>query len=79
LRYSTYYLLAPVTRSALELLLSPDLALLGECAAPNSAWLFLDTTRNHRRRWCDARTCGNRDKVPRFRARHRRSQRLASF
>ncbi|MEW6230587.1 MAG: CGNR zinc finger domain-containing protein [Bacillota bacterium] len=27
---------------------------------------FLDTTRNHSRRWCSMRDCGNRVKVRRF-------------
>lgn len=64
-------LLAPVLRSTLEFLLSADVPLLRECSADNCAWLFVDTTKNHRRRWCDARTCGNRAKVHRFRERLR--------
>jgi predicted RNA-binding Zn ribbon-like protein len=32
--------------------------------------LFLDTSRNHTRRWCDMKVCGNRMKARRFQARH---------
>jgi CGNR zinc finger len=31
------------------------------------ARLFLDTTRSRTRRWCDMRSCGDRNKVGRFR------------
>jgi predicted RNA-binding Zn ribbon-like protein len=30
--------------------------------------VFLDTTKNGRRRWCDMATCGNRAKAARHRA-----------
>jgi predicted RNA-binding Zn ribbon-like protein len=32
-------------------------------------WLFLDTSKNHTRRWCNMRVCGNRMKARRFHAR----------
>ncbi len=65
-------ILWPVARSAGDLLTSDELLLVGQCAASDCGWLFLDTTKNHRRRWCDMRTCGNRDKARRYyqRARH---------
>ncbi|WP_443691321.1 CGNR zinc finger domain-containing protein [Pseudomonas sp.] len=28
-------------------------------------WLFIDTSKNHRRRWCSMATCGNRAKAQR--------------
>jgi predicted RNA-binding Zn ribbon-like protein len=65
-------ILWPVALSAAELLTSPDLGRLGQCAGPNCGWLFLDTSRNHRRQWCDMQDCGNRAKVRRFRARRPR-------
>ncbi|MGA2590961.1 MAG: CGNR zinc finger domain-containing protein [Bryobacteraceae bacterium] len=34
-------------------------------------WMFLDTTRNRSRQWCDMRDCGNRAKVRRFREKRR--------
>lgn len=39
--------------------------LLRECAAEDCGWLFLDTSRNHSRRWCDMSACGNRQKAKR--------------
>jgi predicted RNA-binding Zn ribbon-like protein len=59
--------LTPVVRSAIDLITSPDVERVRTCAAADCAWLFLDTTKNRARRWCDMRTCGNRDKVRRFR------------
>ena len=59
-------LLWPVTRSAADLLVSDKIDMVGQCAAIDCGWLFLDTTRNHRRRWCDMKGCGNRDKARRY-------------
>lgn len=55
----------PVARSAAELLLSDELSHLRMCAAEDCAWLFLDRTKNQRRRWCDMKVCGNRVKARR--------------
>ena len=59
----------PVVRSAAELLASPERALVKRCAGTTCLWLFLDRTKNHARRWCDMKVCGNRAKVRRHRAR----------
>ena len=40
------------------------------CANNGCRWVFEDTSRGGRRRWCDMTTCGNRAKVRRFRSRH---------
>lgn len=55
----------PVARAAADLLLSDELANLRMCASEDCAWLFLDKTKNKRRRWCDMRICGNRVKARR--------------
>ena len=54
--------------SAVDLLTSPDVERVRTCAAAACAWLFLDTTKNRARCWCDMKTCGNREKVRRFRS-----------
>jgi predicted RNA-binding Zn ribbon-like protein len=54
-----------VARSVVDLLTSPDLATVRECSSPSCSWLFVDTTRNHSRRWCDMSACGNREKARR--------------
>jgi predicted RNA-binding Zn ribbon-like protein len=41
------------------------------CANDGCRWVFEDTSRGGRRRWCDMSSCGNRAKVRRYRARHR--------
>jgi predicted RNA-binding Zn ribbon-like protein len=58
-----------VSQSAVELLTSPDLARVRLCAGQNCGWMFLDTTRNRSRHWCDMKDCGNLAKVRRFRER----------
>lgn len=64
-------ILWPIALAAAALLTSNDLARLGQCGGENCGWLFLDTSRNHRRQWCDMRDCGNRVKVQRFRQKQR--------
>lgn len=58
------WMLGPIARSAAELLTSPALARVGQCADDRGCgWLFLDLTKNHSRRWCSMESCGNRAKV----------------
>lgn len=52
---------APLVHSAYELLLSEKLKRVKEC--PNCGWLFLDTTKNGKRRWCSMKTCGSNVKA----------------
>ena len=59
----------PIARSAAELLVSSDRALVKEGASDDCLWLFLDGTKNHKRRWCEMKTCGNRAKVRKHRRR----------
>ena len=61
----------PIARSASELLTSDDLVRVRRCAADDCDWLFLDTSRNRSRRWCDMKDCGNRSKARRFYERKR--------
>ena len=60
-----------VARSAAELLTSRNLTFVRECASYDCGWLFMDTTKNRSRRWCDMRTCGNRAKSRRHYERRR--------
>ena len=57
-----------VAVSSMELLTQGALDRLGEC--PSCGWLFLDTSKNRRRRWCSMTTCGSRDKARRYYERH---------
>src|SRR5258706_15217068 len=64
-------MLWPIARAAAELLASPDLAGVRACSSSSCQWLFLDTSKNHHRRWCSMKECGNRAKVRKFYARRR--------
>jgi len=59
----------PVAQAAGELLTSGGLARLRQCGGEECGWMFLDTSRNRSRHWCDMKDCGNRAKVRRFRKR----------
>jgi predicted RNA-binding Zn ribbon-like protein len=56
----------PIARSAAELLASDQLQFVRACASKTCEWLFLDESKNHRRRWCDMTKCGNRAKARSF-------------
>lgn len=59
------HILWPIAESAAELLTSDERASIRECGAPDCEWLFLDHSRNRSRRWCDMKSCGNRQKARR--------------
>ncbi len=61
----------PLVRSAADLVTSSARQRLRICEGQGCGWLFLDTTRNGSRRWCNMAVCGNRAKVKRFYARHK--------
>jgi predicted RNA-binding Zn ribbon-like protein len=62
-------LVAILARDAVDLLGGPLSDRIRECAAPDCALLFLDTSRAGRRRWCSMATCGARAKMAAYRAR----------
>ena len=71
--FTTHDPLAFIARSAAELLASPEIARVRACGGESCGWLFLDTSRNRSRQWCDMADCGNVAKVRRFRDRQRES------
>jgi predicted RNA-binding Zn ribbon-like protein len=56
---------------AADLMTSDEFHKVRGCGNPECRWLFLDTSKNHTRRWCDMKICGNRMKARRFKAQHR--------
>ena len=64
-------LVIPIVESAADALVLSELARVRRCADPNCTHVFLDSTKNGRRRWCDMRTCGNRAKAARHRTKVR--------
>lgn len=60
--------------AGMDLLTSEYCDRLGQCADEDGCgWLFVDTTKNHSRRWCNISDCGNRAKQRRFQQRARKS------
>ncbi len=64
------WMLRPIALSAADLLTSGNRDRVRACAGQGCDWLFLDTSRNHSRRWCSMDECGNRSKARRFYARN---------
>ena len=62
-------LMIPVVESAADALIRAELERVRRCADPRCQRVFLDATRNGRRRWCDMAACGNRAKAARHRER----------
>jgi len=66
------FIVWPIAQSAAELLTAERLKKVRICEASSCAWLFLDESRNHSRRWCDMKVCGNREKAKRHYERGRK-------
>lgn len=64
----------PIAISAVRLLASADAARVQRCASDRCDWLFIDTSRNHSRRWCSMSGCGNRAKARRHYAKRSAGQ-----
>ncbi len=60
-----------IARSAADLLSSDQLPFVRACSSKECEWFFLDTSKNHHRRWCDMKRCGNRAKVRKFYAKQK--------
>jgi predicted RNA-binding Zn ribbon-like protein len=60
-----------VTMEAVELLGAMEPDRLRLCDGTNCGWMFIDRSKNGRRRWCDMAMCGNVAKARRFRGRRR--------
>jgi predicted RNA-binding Zn ribbon-like protein len=52
-------------------LIQGDTSRLRVCENAQCRWVFKDTSRTGKRKWCSMRSCGNRAKVARHRARRR--------
>jgi len=56
-------LLERIAYEAAALLASSQVTRLKRCSNPECVLIFLDTSKNQKRRWCSMDTCGNRAKV----------------
>ncbi len=54
-----------IAASTIDLLTSENVKRVRRCAGDHCDWLFVDTSRNHLRRWCSMDECGNRAKMSR--------------
>ena len=64
-------LLAPVAEAVADLLCYGNPAYVKKCENPACVLYFYDGTKNHSRRWCSMKACGNRTKVAAFYQRQR--------
>ena len=62
-------LMMPIVDDGADSLIAGELGRVRCCSDPRCRRVFLDSTKNGRRRWCDMATCGNRAKAARHRAR----------
>jgi predicted RNA-binding Zn ribbon-like protein len=61
--------------SAVNLMTSEHYERVGQCADEDGCgWLFVDTSKNHSRHWCDINDCGNRAKQRRYQERARKQK-----
>ncbi len=65
-------LLGPLLYAAVDLFTKFDLRRIRKCK--NCVLHFYDTTKNHTRRWCSMKICGNRAKVASYVARQRQAE-----
>jgi predicted RNA-binding Zn ribbon-like protein len=70
--------LATIARDAADLLSGPFASRIRECAAPDCALLFVDSSRPGQRRWCSMKGCGNRMKTAAYRRRRSSGSRKES-
>ncbi len=63
--------LGPVALSAVSLFTEADFRRIKQCGGHACGGLFLDTTKNNGRRWCEMEVCGNRAKQKRLAERKR--------
>ncbi len=54
-----------ISSAAVQTLMSGKAAHIKACAGEGCDWLFIDSSRNHLRRWCSMEECGNRAKMRR--------------
>ncbi len=69
------WILSRIAASFAEMLALNRSDRLKYCPNQGCKWIFYDRTKGNTRRWCNDRTCGNRDRVRRARARSKKSRR----
>jgi predicted RNA-binding Zn ribbon-like protein len=73
LRAGWPWILSRIAASFAEMLAMGRADRLKYCFNDGCKWIFYDQTKGNTRRWCNDKTCGNRDRVRRARARSKKS------
>ena len=66
------WILAAVARSFVETVVNGESARIKICRNDDCRWIFYDQTKGKTRCWCSSKSCGNRERVRRARARDNR-------
>jgi predicted RNA-binding Zn ribbon-like protein len=69
-------LLHPIAEAAADFLCYANFEFLRKCESASCVLYFYDTTKNHRRRWCSMKACGNQAKAAAF---YRRKKQAADI
>jgi len=67
-RFGWPWILSRIAASLADTLTQFDRERVKICANDGCRWAYYDVTKGNMRRWCNDRTCGNRDRVRRARA-----------
>jgi predicted RNA-binding Zn ribbon-like protein len=70
------WILSRITASFADMLVLGRLDRLKYCPNEGCRWVFYDQTKGNTRKWCNDRTCGNRDRVRRARIRASKENRV---
>jgi predicted RNA-binding Zn ribbon-like protein len=71
--YGWDWIVAEIVRSFAEALEGGETARIKICRNDDCRWVFYDRTKGKTRCWCSDKSCGNRERVRRARARTKRS------
>ena len=71
-------LLQPIAESAADFLCYGNFELLRKCESSACVLYFYDTTKNHKRRWCSMKICGNQAKAAAFYKRKKQAAQVKS-
>ena len=66
--------LAPLVNDGYDLILSDKLDRIKNC--PSCGWIFLDTSKNGRRRWCSMKSCGSNVKALQWYYRQKKTRKM---
>jgi predicted RNA-binding Zn ribbon-like protein len=63
-----------VLKQSHDLLINEDTLRMKEC--PRCGWIFLDNTKNNKRRWCNPSTCGSVEKTQKYYQKIKKTKKL---